>query len=176
MKLHTFSLIGAGILLIGAAGAVAVSPAEPQASAGVQGDAPLVGDFLVGYARAMGLVGEKATPEQALSALRAMGVVGADPVNLTGRLTEGDVVRISRKHLKVTTTAPERAFSSAQVKEFFDVFGGEIRQISRGDDRGALSRGVSRAAAGVVERPPQAADPATKGKGKHKGLSDHFPF
>ena len=109
-----------------------------------------VGRFVQEMARAKNLNATDATI--AADSLRAVGVRLPADLRLNKRLTERDVVEISRgAGLPVSTTNPDAVFDGDQVDRFFLVFGKEL---------------------GVTEpdRPHTPwFDPFTKGKGKHKG-------
>ncbi len=155
-------LVAVALLLIGFAGVFAV-------------DKPItVGDFALRYAKALRLAGEGSTPDQALEALRAAGVLNAEKLRLDARLTEGDVVLISESmNLGIATDNPEREFSLSQTDTFFEVFGSALTLDTMNSE---LVLTPEEDAHKVKTRNPNAADPRLRGKGKKKGLSAHFPF
>ena len=112
-----------------------------------------VGQFVQEMARAKNLNATDATI--AADSLRAVGVRLPADLRLNKRLTERDVVEISRSAgLSVSTTNPDAAFGAEQVNRFFLAFGSEF--------------GVSEPNEPVRPNTPSF-DPFTKGKGKHKG-------
>ena len=112
-----------------------------------------VGLFVQKMARSKNLNATDATI--AADSLRAVGVQLPPNLRLNKRLTERDVVEISRAAgLSVSTTDPEAPFDEDQVDRFFLAFGSEL--------------GVARP--GQPDHPNDPSfDPFTKGKGKHKG-------
>jgi len=145
---------------------------------------PTVGEFAVRLAQQLKLLGEIATPDQAVAALRTTGVLDSEPLNVRKPLTEREVVRMtSTLKLGLTTQNPDRRFSSAQTDTFFTVFSPAFQQGGSGRIVGTESLVGARALAAASSimngsRPPHdrnGADPRTKGKGKKKGLSAHFP-
>jgi len=141
MRSVTFGALAAVVLL---AAAVA-----PSLAADVT-----VGQFVQELARAKKL---NATDGQiAAESLRTVGVHLPADLRLSNRLTEADVVRISRAAgLLVSTANPEAPFDDEQVDRFFVVFGSELA-APPGDDP-------------IVEPLDPAFDPWTKGKGNHYG-------
>ena len=170
------SLFGVAAFAVGAAVTLAVPQSDgPGRGASSPAGNPTVGDFVQRYAATMGLAAQGGKPEDARSALRKEGVIGTDSLNLSSPLTEGDVVKLSGSHLKVSTTEPGRAFTQQRFDEFFSVFGPEIRHFPR--------RGTTSLARGSLPIPP---DPSVfdvrdvpgkggKGKGKGKGQSPSEP-
>jgi len=113
-----------------------------------------VGQFVQELARAKKL--NATDPVVAADSLRTAGVRLPDDVNLSRRLTEADVVRISRSvGLLVSTTNPESPFDQDQMDRFFVVFGSELVTTPPTDP--------------PVETQEPAFDPWTKGKGNHYG-------
>jgi hypothetical protein len=134
-----------------------------------------VGDFVLRYAAAQGLAGQTASPEEARAALRKAGVIGSGSLDLSAPLTEGDVSSLSSRQLKVTTNAPERAFSQQRLTEFFDVFGPELRQIARRRDEAAMSKSGLPLQPAALIGDDFVPGKGAKGKGKGKGPSPHQP-
>ena len=177
-------LVTAVALLLGVAGGYAITQSKLSAGAKAEPVAPTVGEFAVRLASKMNLSSEVSTPEQALAALRAAGVVSGEPLNLGAPLTESAIVRLtSPLKLGLTTQSPDRKFSREQTDTFFSVFSGTLRK-GVGKTSGTQSLGGVRvlAAASTIlngSEPPddggQGADPLTKGKGKKKGLSPGDP-
>jgi hypothetical protein len=169
-------VLSVALLAAGAAGAYAVPRADaPEAAvAAPASDRPTVGDFVLRYASALGMAGPGARSEDARAALRKAGAIGPESLDLSAPLTEGDVIRLSGKQLKITTNAPERAFSQERFAEFFDVFGPDLRQIARRRNEAGLSmNGLVGDPAALV---PGEDNPGKgRGKGKGKGTSPHEP-
>lgn len=169
------SMLAVVVLAAGVAGALAVPGIDSLKSATVQSpDGPTIGDFVLRYATTMGLAGEGTKADDARAALRKAGALGPEPLDLSAPLTEGDVIRISGRQLRITTQSPERSFSQARFTEFFDVFGPDLREAARRRNDPALSKG------GLPIEPaalvPDDFDPGKgKGKGKGKGPSPHEP-
>lgn len=94
-----------------------------------------------------------------MDSLRAVGIRLPQAMDLSKKLTEGDVVVISRATgLPVNTTNPEAAFDQGQMDEFFSVFAVELGVVPTDDPPVAQPR--------VPDF-----NPFTKGKGKAKGKS-----
>ncbi len=172
-------LLAVAILLVGFAGVFAVTQADREAKtpAVTKASSPTVGEFLVRYARTMRLAGESSTPEQALMALQAAGVLGSARWDLHAALTEGAVVRISETMmLGLESENRDRAFSRRQTDTFFEVFNPVLENGQLGDPNNPFI--LLEAAGHDVGHPrnPKAADPRERGKGKKLGLSPHFPF
>ena len=92
----------------------------------------------------------------ALDSLAAVGVRLPADLKLADRLTEAEVVRISRAvGLWVSTTNPEAPFDEEQMDQFFVVFGSDLEATPPGDP--------------IVEPHVPDFDPFTKGKGNHWG-------
>jgi len=171
-------LVGVGLVITLLAAPRTALSAQPPAA-----PAPTVGEFVVRYAEAMKLVPAGATPDLALAALSAANVVDAAGLNLGAALTEGDVVRLTeRMKLGIASTNPARTVSHGQVDIFLNVFGpalasGQVGNPRNGSNATSFSAVSSSAGAGPPDnRPPEAADPASKGSGKQTGLSPHFPL
>jgi hypothetical protein len=113
-----------------------------------------IGQFLQELAQAKKL---NATDTQiAAESLRTVGVRLPAELRLSDRLTEADVVRISRAAgLLVSTANPEAPFDEEQMDRFFVVFGSEL-EGNPGDNP-------------IVEPHDPTFDPWTKGKGNHYG-------
>jgi hypothetical protein len=142
------------LMVLGAALLLAAS-APVQASSTAR-----VGDFVVQLARVKSL--NSADPYIAADALAAVGVRLPADLDLDKRLTEGDVVSISRMvGLRVTTSRPGQQFDSSQLERFFSSFGGELRAAD-GENPGQGS-----GPGNGNDGPPF--DPFTKGQGKAKG-------
>ena len=105
----------------------------------------------------------------AADSLRAVGIRLPADLKMGARLTEADVVRISRvAGLRVTSSNPEKVFSSEQVDSFFFAFSSEIGLSS--DPRERIGTDTVRPYGegyGNGWGPPF--DPFTKGKGQAKG-------
>lgn len=139
---------------------IAVALAFPAVASEAQ---VTVGDFLMRVAAARDLPAADAS--QALRSLRASGV-GVPALDLAAPLTQGAVVRLSGAiGLALRSSSPHSKFSSEQVDRYFvtfsDVVGdGDITPSESGNGE-----------PGPYPRPNEnAADPLTKGKGKHKGI------
>lgn len=174
------SFLAIGIFAVGAAVTLAVPRSAPGGqAAGNLSSGPTVGDFVLKYAGALGLAGQSSNPEEARGALRKAGIIGTEPLDLGAPLTEGDVVRLSRSQLRVTTASPERLFTYKKVAEFFDVFGPDLKQFAQ---RGSQASAPTASASGPVV--PSGDDifaikdvpgKGGKGKGKGKGQSPSEP-
>lgn len=119
-----------------------------------------VGDFVREIAALRALPSE--TPEAARDALRSSGLdVTSRPLDRT--LTESDVAAIvGALGVPVTTGRPDRAFDRDQLDRFLVTMTPELRPATSSDSADST---------GPYPRPnDRAADPATKGKGKKKGL------
>ena len=111
------------------------------------------GQFVQELARAKKL--NATDPQIAVESLRTVGVRLPADLNLSQRLTEAEVVRISRSAgLLVSTTNPEAPFEEEQMDRFFVVFGAEL-EGTPGDP--------------IVEPLEPDFDPWEKGKGNHYG-------
>jgi len=113
-----------------------------------------VGQFVQELARAKKL---NATDARiAADSLAAVGVRLPAELKLSERLTEADVVQISRAAgLLVSTTNPAAPFDEDQMDQFFVVFGAELESTPPGDP--------------IVEPHTPDFDPFSKGKGNHWG-------
>ena len=178
-------LFAVGLLLVGIVGVFSVT----QATGGkLAGDTPTVGEFVVRYARTVGLAGDRTSAEDALGALRASGMVGTSPVSLDSRLTEGDVVRLtSSANLGIASRNASKEFTRVQTNTFFSVFGTSLKGSGGAGTVGASLNNPGHdkkdTTIGTNDCPPdtnpnscKGVDPRTRGKGKKKGLSNHFPF
>lgn len=171
-------LFAVGLLLVGLVGVFAVTHATGSK---VAYDTPSIGEFVARYAQSVGLAGDRTSPEEALGALRASGLVGTSPVSLDSRLTEGAVVRLTESaNLGISSRNPTREFSRAQTNTFFSVFSSSLQGVALGSNGNGKGRGTD---ASVSTCPPltnpnncKGVDPRTRGKGKKKGISNHFPF
>lgn len=111
------------------------------------------GQFVQELARAKKL--NATDPGIAADSLRSVGIRLPVDLDLSQRLTESAVVRISRSAgLLVSTTNPEAPFDEEQMDRFFVVFGAEL-EGTPGDP--------------IVEPLEPDFDPWTKGKGNHYG-------
>jgi hypothetical protein len=101
----------------------------------------------------------------AVDSLEAVGVRLPAELKLSARLTEGDVVTISRAvGLRVTSSHPERQFTGDQVDSYFAAFSDEFD----GDEgAGTYTEYPYGTGKGKGWGPPF--DPFTKGKGQAKG-------
>jgi hypothetical protein len=114
-----------------------------------------VGQFVQELARAKKLNATDA--RVAVDSLRTVGVRLPSDLKLSDRLTEAEVVRISRSvGLLVSTANPEAPFDDEQMDRFFDVFGVELAVKDNDDPIGG-------------ETLDPTFDPWTKGKGNHYG-------
>ena len=112
-----------------------------------------IGQFVQELARAKKLNATDA--RTAVDSLRTVGVRLPADMRLSARLTEADVVQISRAAgLLVSTANPEEPFDQDQMDQFFVVFGAELEVTPPGDP--------------VRPHDPDF-DPFTKGKGNHYG-------
>lgn len=120
-RLLVTTLAAAGMLGPG------LATAADRPAATTQPNAVAVGDFLVKYARAVGVpLARDAGPVQAAAELTALGLV-AEEVDLSRPLTEGDVVRIaSRSGLRLRTMDAGRLFTADRVDPFFQAFSGSL--------------------------------------------------
>jgi hypothetical protein len=121
-----------------------------------------VGRFVQELARAKNL---NATDEQiAVDSLRSVGIRLPEGMRLNARLTEGDVVSISRAAgLRVTTSNPNAPFNDEQVQSFMLALSDEMA------DEGATVDTVRPYGEGNGNGWGPQFDPFSKGKGKHKG-------
>lgn len=167
-------VLAVALVAVGAAGAFAVPRAGAPAAAAAVPERPTIGDFVLRYAAVMGMANAGASSEDARAALRKAGAIGPEALDLSAPLTEGDVIRLSGKQLKITTNAPERAFSQERFAEFFEVFGPDLRQIARRRNEAGLSmNGLAGDPAALI---PGEDNPGKgHGKGKGKGTSPHEP-
>ncbi len=181
-------LVVSGALLLWAAAGFAISSSQP-APTRTSSTAPTVGDFVVDYATTMRLVSSGATQEQALAALRAAGVLGAQRIDLTAPLTERDVVLLSgAMNLGLTTRHPDRVFTQEQSDLFFDVFGRALREGRAGKlNTGLLGGAAGTGSGGLLDGDDDDDDdgsmpeekPGTDPRdnpGRKKGISTNFPF
>ena len=142
------------LIAVAASVAMVAAVALPAFAAGSE---VTVGQFVQELAKIKNLNATDA--EIAVDSLAAVGVRLPAGIELGKRLTEADVARISRlAGVQVSTSNPDRAFSSEQVDQFFVAFGSEIA----GDDGGDFStQGDDGDGPGF--------NPYTKGKGGSKG-------
>ncbi len=102
------------IVMLASAALVATSAAEVT-----------VGQFVQRLAQAKNLTATD--PQVAVDSLAAEGIRLPASLNLSARLTEGDVTRISRAvGIKVSANDPDATFSTEQADQFFDVFGADL--------------------------------------------------
>lgn len=111
----------------------------------------------------------------AVHSLAAAGVRLPADLPLDGRLTEGDVVRVSRSAgLHVTTASPSAYFDAARVDLFFDTFAYDLGP-GRGTDDRTTGSGDQRS---FDDRSGPPFNPFGKGKGlggtKGKGKGPNF--
>src|SRR6266571_1978961 len=187
-------LFAVGLLLVGLVGVFSVTQATSTSkSAGARLDTPTVGEFVVRYARAVGLAGDRSTPEEALGALRASGLVGTSPVSLDARLTEEDVVRLTeRMNLGIASESPTKEFSRLQTNTFFSTFGSSLKNPGTNKNNsnangsgngnsgsnGSLhgnKEGQENQNCGPNSNNGNGTDPRCRGNGTKIGLSNHFP-
>ena len=121
-----------------------------------------VGRFVQELARHKNL---NATDVQiAVDSLRSVGIRLPEGMRLNARLTEGDVVSISRAAgLRVTTSNPNAPFNGEQVQSFMFALSNELA------DDGATVDTVRPYGEGNGAGWGPQFDPFSKGKGKHKG-------
>jgi hypothetical protein len=121
-----------------------------------------VGRFVQELARHKNL---NATDVQiAVDSLRSVGIRLPEGLRLNARLTEGDVVSISRAAgLRVTTSNPNAPFNGEQVQSFLIALNDEMA------DDGATVDTVRPFGEGNGNGWGPQFDPFSKGKGKHKG-------
>jgi hypothetical protein len=93
----------------------------------------------------------------AVDSLRSVGVRMPEGIKLDQKLTEGDVVEISRAvGLRVSTNNPDSLFTEDQVNSYFKAFSVELGVIGGDDDQEGNTRVPS-------------FDPHSKGKAYAKG-------
>jgi hypothetical protein len=103
----------------------------------------------------------------AADSLQAVGIRLPEDLKMTARLTEADVVEISRAAgLRVTSSNPDKLFTSDQVDSFFFAFSDEIGVTGDPGDEAFTVRPYGEGN-GNGWGPPF--DPFTKGKGQAKG-------
>ena len=142
---------------------VAAAAAAPCVSA----DTTTIGDFLVDVAALRHL--QVSDGPSAAAALRSSGVA-VPQLDLARALTEADVVAIGRAlGIRLTTTRPGDRFDAPRVASFLATFRAEIGGPGN-EARGKGDGGHQNDPPGPYPRPDNAADPASKGKGKKKGL------
>ena len=105
----------------------------------------------------------------AADSLRAVGVRLPADLKMDARLTEADVVNISRAAvLRVTSSNPDKVFTSGQVDSFFFAFSDEIGVNGDPDDEN-YGNTVRPYGEGYGNGWGPPFDPFTKGKGQAKG-------
>jgi hypothetical protein len=105
----------------------------------------------------------------ASDSLRAVGVRLPADLDMNARLTESDVVAISRSAgLRVTSSNPEQAFTPEQVDAFFFALADEISVTGDPDDE-IRTNTVRPYGEGNGNGWGPPFDPFTKGKGQAKG-------
>lgn len=120
-----------------------------------------VGNFVQKLAREKKL--DATDAQTAVDSLAAAGVRLPADLQLNGRLTEGDVARVSRSAgLNVTTARPSAYFDAARVDLFFNTFAYELGP-GRGTDGLLADSGDQRS---FDDRGGPPFDPFGKGKGK----------
>ena len=120
--------------------------------------ASTVGDFLASYAKALRIeLPATASPEIVITALQASGIKLDAKLDPAKALTQADVVKIGKANgVRLTTRNPEAPFSTAEIDQFFTVYGPTLSP-SRPD-----------ASSTVLDAAHP--NPGTgKGKGKQKG-------
>ena len=101
--------------------------------------------------------------------LRSVGIRLPSNLDMNARLTEADVVAISRAAgLRVTSSNPDQSFTNEQVDTFFFALADEIAVTGDPDDE-ASTRTVRPYGEGNGNGWGPPFDPFTKGKGKAKG-------
>jgi hypothetical protein len=92
-----------------------------------------VGKFIQELARTKNL---NATDARiAVDSLRSVGIRIPEQIRLDQRLTEGDVVEISRAiGLRVSTNNPEAPFTEEQVSNYVQAFSAELGLIGGGEE------------------------------------------
>lgn len=150
-NLIRFGAMAVAVLMVAAAVAPALASSEVT-----------VGRFVQELARHKNL---NATDVQiAVDSLRSVGIRLPEGLRLNARLTEGDVVSISRAAgLRVTTSNPNAPFNDEQVQSFLIALNDEMA------DSGATVDTVRPFGEGNGNGWGPQFDPFSKGKGKHKG-------
>ncbi len=150
-NLIRFGAMAVAVLMVAATVAPALATSEVT-----------VGRFVQELARHKNL---NATDVQiAVDSLRSVGIRLPEGLRLDARLTEGDVVSISRAAgLRVTTSNPNAPFNDEQVQNFMLALSEEIA------DDGASVDTVRPYGEGNGNGWGPQFDPFSKGKGKHKG-------
>jgi hypothetical protein len=151
-NLIRFGAMAVAVLMVAAVVAPALASSEVT-----------VGRFVQELARHKNL---NATDVQiAVDSLRSVGIRLPEGMRLEARLTEGDVVNISRAAgLRVTTSNPNAPFDSEQVQSFLFALSDELV-----DDGGNTVRTTYPYGEGNGQGWGPQFDPFSKGKGKHKG-------
>jgi len=130
-----------------------------------------VGSFVQKLAREKNL--DATDAQTAVDSLAAAGVRVPADIQLNGRLTEGDVARVSRSAgFNVTTARPSAYFDAARVDLFFNTFAYELGP-GRGTDNRSTDSADQRSDVGTGGPP---FNPFGKGKGKGgtKGKGPNF--
>ncbi len=128
-------------------------------------DEMTVGSFVRRLAQSKNL--NAADARIAVDSLRGAGIRLPSDLELSARLTEGDVARISRTlGLAVSTNRPDAGFSSEQVDRFFASFRVELTLAADG--------GAGNSARGNENSSPF--NPYVKGKGGSKGKKRGHDF
>ena len=154
-RLFAFVMLMVGLLVVGPAAASDFT----------------VGQFVQQLAESKKLDADN--PQIAASSLSARGTALPTTLNLSKRLTEGDVVEIARAMgLNLTSSQPENDFGRIQADRFLTVFATEfgignsmLRTGEDEDDQGEDGED------GDEEGDGPAFDPFTKGKGKGKQVT-----
>jgi hypothetical protein len=131
--MKSFRLLALGLAAL-AVTALVLIPTGAKATDGKQGTPVTMEDFLRSYAKAQNIdLPATASGDQVLAALKANGVKIEDSVNLSKTLTQGDVAKIGKENgLRITSTSPDKAFSSDEMDQFFTSYG--LNQTSMGAD------------------------------------------
>jgi hypothetical protein len=102
------------------------------------------------------------TPISAVAALATAGTPVPTNLNLTQRLTEGDVVEIARAlGLRVNTSRPRADFGRVQIDRFLSAFAVELGTVNLRDDDDDQDD----------DEEDAPFDPFSKGKGKGKQVA-----
>ena len=157
MKVKRLIAVAATIAMVGAV-------ALPAFAAGSE---VTVGRFVQELAKIKNLNATDA--EIAADSLAAVGVRLPADINLSKRLTEADVAKISRlAGVRVSTSNPERPFSDDQVDQFFVAFGEDLAG-DEDDDFDTRNGETPGGESGSANGNGPGFNPYTKGKGGAKG-------
>ena len=154
----------ARIAAVGVAALLVVSVAAPTFAANEM----TIGQFLQRLAVTKNLNATDA--RMASDSLRAAGIRVPTNLDMGARLTEADVVAISRAAgLSVTSSNPTQAFTTEQVDAFFFALADEISVTGAPDDDEITGNTVRPYGEGNGNGWGPPFDPFTKGKGQAKG-------